>query len=178
VVAEAAAPHAQRGKRLLYQYTGPDGVSGDQPIILRRPEIVHGLRNFIQNAVDFAGSTVWIEVQWNDEWISFRVSDDGPGFPANVLPRLGDPFIRLRRDAPARPQRPGYEGMGLGLFIAKTLLERTGAEITFANGRDPRFAGETQRTGAVIEAIWPRAAIAAPRSVTRAALGENPRFTG
>jgi two-component system sensor histidine kinase RegB len=65
--------------------------------------------------------------------------------------------------------------MGLGLFIAKTLLERSGAELTFANGRDP-YTGEThdaERSGAIVEAVWPRADIVAEQAEAGRPLGEN-----
>jgi two-component system sensor histidine kinase RegB len=91
-----------------------------QPDLPRRPEIVHGLRNLIQNAVDFAASRVELRLDWTADRLSVRIRDDGPGFPPQVLERIGDPFLRLRRPAPSpRPDagadadRPGYEGMGL-----------------------------------------------------------------
>ena len=71
--------------------------------------------------------------------------------------RIGDPFVRRRKSSTEKSERPGYEGMGLGLFIAKTLLERTGAELTFANGSDPFMVPSDRpiRSGAIIEAVWP-----------------------
>ena len=72
------------------------------------------------------------------------VSDDGPGFPDDVIDRIGDPFVsRRREDAEAG-------GLGLGIFIAKTLLERTGAVVTFGRGR-----------GATVTIEWTRAALEA-----------------
>ncbi|MEI4471948.1 sensor histidine kinase RegB [Frigidibacter sp. MR17.24] len=169
---EAAEPHADRGKRLVV--TLPDvSLAGRQPLVTRRPEIIHGLRNLIQNAVDFARDTVWIDLGWSGSRITVRIADNGPGFPPHQIDRLGDPFIRRRAGAGPAPAaelpdttagaRPGYEGMGLGLFIAKTLLERTGAQISFANGSDPFLtARETPaRSGAVIELVWPRSRVEA-----------------
>ena len=96
-----------------------------------------------------------------------RIVDDGPGFPADLIGRIGDPFVR-RRAMPAgdRAQRPGYEGMGLGLFIAKTLLERSGATLSFANGYDPNRprVAQAEKCGAVVEVTWPRRAIEATRA--------------
>ncbi|MCV2882125.1 sensor histidine kinase RegB [Actibacterium sp. XHP0104] len=157
VVTEAAEPHQSRGKTVIIE-DAPANSGTRQPVIARRPEIIHGLRNLVQNAVDFAASTVWVEMQWSDHHIGVRVMDDGPGYAPQVLERIGDPFMRKRADT-----RPGYEGMGLGLFIAKTLLERTGAELSFANGRDPAHArpGDPGPTGAVVEVIWTRSDIAA-----------------
>lgn len=168
VVREAAEPHADRGKTILYDIGGDDAR---QPVIERRPEIIHGLRNLVQNAVDFARQTVWVDVSWNEEVLTVRIVDDGPGFSANVINRLGDPFVRRRRRA---RRRPGYEGMGLGLFIAKTLLERSGAELSFANGRDPADPARLgDRTGAVVEARWNRDIFADADGSDRAALGAN-----
>ena len=171
IVREAAEPHANRGKALHYDIHTVSSEDSNQPVINRRPEIIHGVRNLVQNAVDFARANVWIDVFWDDSDITIRIIDDGEGFSANVINRIGDPFVRRRR----RKQRPGYEGMGLGLFIAKTLLERTGAELSFANGHDPQDsdAGAGERTGAVVEARWSREVFADAQGAARAALGDN-----
>ena len=177
VLREAAEPHMARGKRVEFSFAPVEGSPERQPTILRRPEIIHGLRNLVQNAVDFARSTVWIEGEWMDRTVTVRIIDDGDGFPPNVIGRIGDPFVRFRRDEPQVGQRPGYEGMGLGLFIAKTLLERSGAELTFANATDPFLPPEDrpERSGAVVEAVWAMADLAAPAGV---ALGKNRRIEG
>ena len=177
VLREAAEPHMARGKRVEFSFAPVEGSPERQPTILRRPEIIHGLRNLVQNAVDFARSTVWIEGEWMDRTVTVRIIDDGDGFPPNVIGRIGDPFVRFRRDEPQVGQRPGYEGMGLGLFIAKTLLERSGAELTFANATDPFLPPEDrpERSGAVVEAVWAMADLAAPAG---AALGKNRRIEG
>ncbi len=170
VVREAAEPHANRGKTLHFAI-GTLSDDDRQPIIYRRPEIIHGIRNLVQNAVDFARENVWIDVSWDRYTVSVRIVDDGHGYSANVINRIGDPFVRKRRD----PKRPGYEGMGLGLFIAKTLLERSGAELSFANAREPNKPdqGPGERTGAVVETRWQREVFAEAEDTERAALGEN-----
>ena len=142
VLREAAEPHMDRGKAVEIVV-----AEGRQPEIPRRPEIVHGLRNLVQNAVDFARSRVEIRLDWTPERLSVRIRDDGPGFESALLDRIGDPFMRGRptgRPHEPRPaERPGYEGMGLGLFIAKSLLERTGARLTFDNARGSAHARVT-----------------------------------
>ncbi len=161
---EAADPHMARGKTVLFDLAPGAGGDDRQPLVQRRPEVIHGLRNLVQNAVDFAGSTVWVDASWTGSNISVRISDDGEGYPSHVLGRIGDPFVRSRRGAEPNPgSRPDYEGMGLGLFIAKTLLERSGAELSFANGSDPFLSPDEhpERSGAIVEVIWPRRAIAA-----------------
>ena len=143
--------------------------------ILRRPEVIHGLRNLVQNAVDFARSSVWVESAWTDDTISVRIMDDGRGYSPNILGRIGDPFVRRRRAGLDRSQRPEYEGMGLGLFIAKTLLERTGAELSFANAGDGPAGLPTraERSGAVVEVVWPRRKIDAKSGDNRIEPGSN-----
>jgi two-component system sensor histidine kinase RegB len=161
VLREAAEPHLERGKSVAFDVF--PGVTGSerQPTILRRPEVIHGLRNLVQNAVDFARAQVWIDATWTDAVISVRIIDDGAGYPASVLGRIGDPFVRSRTASQETGQRPDYEGMGLGLFIAKTLLERSGAELSFANGADPFLARaeHPSRSGAIVEVRWPASAL-------------------
>lgn len=155
IIILAAEPHGERGKELHFNLRPSDMSQADEPLIHRHPEIIHGLRNLVQNAVDFAARNVWIEAHWSDSDIGMRISDDGPGYAPHELGRIGDPFMgKKKRNETSR--RAGYEGMGLGLFIAKTLLERTGAELSFANGTDLVDG----RKGAIISVRWPRAAIA------------------
>ena len=150
LLSEAAEPHLGRGKVVTIA-----AAETRQPNIQRRPEIVHGLRNLIQNAVDFASEQVWIDPVWDRTELVVRIVDDGPGFPQHLIGRMGDPFVRSRRPDP--DQRPDYDGMGLGLFIAKTLLERTGARLTFSNAADPFLSPleRPARSGAVVTVRWP-----------------------
>lgn len=172
IIQEAAAPHDGPEKRIEYFVDGEiaHGVLLPSPTFPRRPEIIHALRNLIQNAVDFAQSVVWIEIDEMPERIVIRIQDDGPGFSSEVLNRLGDPFLTTRRGRKAR--EGGYEGMGLGLFIAKTLLERRGATIAFSNQR----ISQTTLPGALIEIRWNRSDIdpdksTPPPGVAPASLG-------
>lgn len=179
LVEEAAEPHLDRGKDVVIEVAPSQSGNGTPPTVLRHPEVIHGLRNLIQNAVDFSKSRVWIESTWSDDRIALRVMDDGKGYPTHLIGRIGDPFMRKRRSDRDRRQRPGYEGMGLGLFIAKTLLERTGAELSFANGSDGSATERptSQPSGAIVEVVWPRDMIEVPASDESAALGENPKFS-
>ena len=175
VVQEAAEPHMRRGKTIHFE-EGPI-ADGDfaQPSILRKPEVIHGLRNLIQNAVDFARANIWVEAVWTEDLISVRILDDGRGYPSHLIGRIGDPFVRRRRTDTDRKARPEYEGMGLGLFIAKTLLERTGAELTFSNGSDPyqNVTSDKNRRGAIVEVVWPRAMIDAQMGENTIPIGSN-----
>jgi two-component system sensor histidine kinase RegB len=175
VVREASEPHLGRGKIVKFETIPPKNDESRQPDIFRRPEIIHGIRNFIQNAVDFAQNAVLVEISWTDDTISLRISDDGPGFPNSVLGRIGEPFVRRRRSQEGRVRRPGYEGMGLGLFIAKTLLERSGATLNFANGSARAVSGH--RGGAIVTVKWPRASVEARAETSRGALGDNTLIT-
>ena len=130
----------------------------------------------MQNAVDFAATTVWVEANWSDTVISVRIFDDGTGFPPHILGRIGDPFMRRRPSDRSNARRPEYEGMGLGLFIAKTLLERSGAELRFANGADSAPKTDTP-VGAVVKVTWPREKLDAHHGETPLPTGENTRFT-
>lgn len=179
VINEAAEPHMHRGKFIHFEEGPGPGGGYQQPSILRKPEIIHGLRNLIQNAVDFASANVWVESMWTDDLISIQIIDDGRGIPVHLLGRIGDPFMRKRRSTAEKKERPGYEGMGLGLFIAKTLLERSGAELSFANGTDPfRSDGEeVRKRGAIVEVVWPRSKIDAHEGGQRAPMGENQPIT-
>lgn len=171
VMREAAEPHASRGKQIRFDAAPEDGGDHEMPVVFRRPEIIHGLRNLVQNAVDFARAEVRVTARWTDETVTIRIADDGEGFPPHLIRRIGDPFMRRRRSAEERARRPGYDGMGLGLFIAKTLLERSGARLNFANGGGGTSDGEPQ--GAIVQVVWPRDVVDAARTGAPAALGEN-----
>ena len=164
VLREAAEPHLDRGKAVHFAVD-----PGAQPVIARRAETVHGLRNLIQNAVDFATSTVEVEATWTATSVTVRIEDDGEGFPESLMGRIGDPFVGRRR-VEEGPRRPGYDGMGLGLFIAKTLLERTGAKLAFANGGGPATVRGDAAGGAIVVVTWPRAALG---EAPEGGLGQN-----
>ena len=138
-VAEALAQTARPPAFAVLDLRLGDGVPATAPIQVRSPEIVQGIGNIVQNAVSFARHEVRIATRWTTEWSQVEVSDDGPGFSEALLDELGTPFISTRQ---------GEEGhMGLGVFIAKTLLERTGAAVTFGN----RSSGEG---GAAVSVRW------------------------
>ena len=166
VVQEAIAPHARRPDvRVEAVVSGPHGAPA--PEIWRLAEVLHALTAFVENAVDFAKSEILVTARFDARHIVVEVRDDGPGFAPEVLTKLGEPYVTSR---PAgQPMRSGHVGMGLGFFIAKTLLERTGATVDFRNGR---------RDGAVITARWRREAIEAPAQmgvVSGLSALDNPR---
>ena len=140
---EAAAPFLETpmGADIRIETESGDGAS--EPMLRRQPEIIYGLRNFIENAVGFAKSDVRIAAAWTETQLDITIEDDGPGFSTEVLARLGEPYVSSRfaawrADGP-RPASARTGGMGLGFFIAKSLLERTGAAISWGN-RSPNGA--------------------------------------
>ena len=122
------------------------------PYIARNPGIHYGLGNMIDNAVDFASKKVVVALRWDESHVHIEISDDGPGFPTAILDQLGEPFVTARKNEIGAKKR----GMGLGLFIAKTLLERSGAEVQFKN----MAHAEHNQKGAFISVSWPRERIA------------------
>lgn len=149
VVAEAIEPHRIPGIT-VHVSCGPVGLlPADQtrePMTLRSPGLMHAISNIVENAVDFSRRQVDITVRWTGRDVTLTIADDGPGFSAEVRDLLGEPFISTRAETPASRT---HTGMGLGFFIAKTLLERSGAELEFANRRPPE-------TGAIVRLRWPR----------------------
>lgn len=147
LVEEAAAPFKGLGVELRVTYAPGDAGEPRVPFIRRSPEILHALGAFIENAVSFADSQVRAVASWTDEQFMVTISDDGPGFAAEVMPKLGEPYVSQRSEA-----HLGGGDMGLGFFIAKTLIERTGGRIATRNRTPPR-------QGAIVQAVWPRKAL-------------------
>jgi two-component system, sensor histidine kinase RegB len=137
----------------------PENRGEAQPQVWRAPELLHGLGNIIENAADFAASKVRLEAGWNDERLRITIEDDGPGFAPEIFERIGEPYTTSRPglkapgEADLRPKGDDmdkHEGMGLGFFIAKTLLERTGGAVKAVNPAEG---------GARVSVIWRRGRI-------------------
>lgn len=142
LIEEVSAPHRDFGIRIQLE---PGEQAGAEPVGRRNPGVIYGLGNLVENAVDFAREQVVIRWRWLAEQIEITIVDDGNGFTPEVLDRIGEPYMTTRQGS----EEGG--GLGLGLFIAKTLLERSGAVIDFRNSS---VVGE----GALIQVTWPRAA--------------------
>lgn len=147
VVEEASAPFRGLGVDIRLKSGALEGANSRIPTVNRMPEVLHALSAFIENAVSFADTRVDIDTRWNGENIAITIKDDGPGFAAEVLPLLGEPYVSRRDESNA-----GGGDMGLGFFIAKTLIERTDGMISMRNRSLPNH-------GAVVQATWPRAAL-------------------
>jgi two-component system sensor histidine kinase RegB len=154
LIEEAVAPHRNFGIAIGVTLP-PDRTS--EPAGARNPAIRYGLGNLIENAVDFAHRRVEIFAQWTDEEVSITISDDGPGFAPEVVDRLGAPYVTHRRPGSRGPEgeEDAVFGLGLGFFIAKTLLERSGAKLSLTNQAPPLH-------GATISVTWSRAEFERP----------------
>ena len=130
ILDEVARPHEGRGKVILFD---AESGAGPAPVFPRSVGLLYGLGNLIENATDFARQSVRIETAWDHASISVRITDDGPGFAPELIDRLGEPYLTSRPRDPAGSDVHQPGGLGLGIFIAKTLLERTGARLRFDN---------------------------------------------
>ncbi|MDX1542099.1 MAG: ATP-binding protein, partial [Geminicoccaceae bacterium] len=130
-----ARPHQDGGTEIEIRVEVEDGAQ--EPVLNPLPTVRHGLGNLIQNAVQFARRRVRIRVLVSVDQVRVVIEDDGPGFAPEVMEQLGEPYVSTRRDE---------GGLGLGVFIAQTLLARSGASLRF----------ETRRGGATVEVNWPR----------------------
>jgi two-component system, sensor histidine kinase RegB len=144
LIEETVAPHRDFGVAIKVRLAV---AVTREPVGARNPAILYGVGNILENAVDFAHQTVEVNAWWNTETVEIIISDDGPGIAPDMLKRIGEPYLSRRRSADdAQNER---SGLGLGVFIARTLLERTGAKVTFSNRTFPDH-------GAVVHIAWPR----------------------
>ena len=143
LIEETVAPHREFDIAIKVRIA----VAGSsEPVGLRNPAILYGVGNLVENAVDFAREAVEVNAWWNEDRVEIVISDDGPGIPPDILKRIGEPYVSSRKRASDASAR---RGLGLGVFIARTLLERTDARVTFANRVFPDH-------GAVVTIPWPR----------------------
>jgi two-component system, sensor histidine kinase RegB len=154
LIEEVVAPHRLVAVPIEVRTTAVEGVTprsatAQEPVGERNPGVIYGLGNLVENAIDFAATKVEVEARWSDKAVEIVIADDGAGFPPNVLEQLGEPFVTTRPAQGWRQEAPDeHIGMGLGFFIAKTLLERSGATLALAN---------RPQGGAKVTVTWPRA---------------------
>ena len=98
--------------------------------ITKSIEIVYGLRNFIGNANKFSKDKIFINLKSDSEMTEITIEDDGIGYPRDILPKIGEPYLKT-----SNPEEKSKTGLGLGLFIGKTLLEKNFASLNFRNSK-------------------------------------------
>jgi two-component system, sensor histidine kinase RegB len=155
---DAVEPHRSLEVEIAVTAAG----EGPEPLCRRSPGLLHGLANILDNAADFAARRVEVEARWTADQVRIEIRDDGPGFAPEVLLRAGEPYVTTRGPDKGKTDE-GAGGLGLGLFIAKTLIERSGAQLTLTNAAPPE-------SGAVVRITWPRplferGALAPPQEV-------------
>jgi two-component system sensor histidine kinase RegB len=148
LIDEAVAPHRNFGVAINVSLAAQNDAI--EPVAGRNPGILYGLGNLVENAVDFAREKVDVAVAYSREEVSVTISDDGPGFAPEIMDRVGEPYVTSSRRRRFNVGGEAGGGLGLGGFIAKTLLERSGATLTFENRVFPE-------RGAVVQARWNRA---------------------
>lgn len=139
---EVAEPLKGLGRELRIVVKPADGGDVHPPSLRRAPEMLYAVGNYAENAIDFSQRTVTLTGRWSDRWLEIEISDDGAGFPPEIISKLGEPYVTRRSGA------PGRGGLGLGFFIAKTFVERLNGRVVFGNKRPPE-------TGAIVRARWP-----------------------
>lgn len=157
IVEDAASPYQELGKVLRINAAPAEGAEGEaatEPVGQRQPGVIYGLGNIIENAVDFARFNVDVTARWDAETVVVEIVDDGPGFPADLIDSIGDPYVTTRGASSGKASKEA-SGLGLGFFIAKTLLERSGATLELENRQSPN-------RGARVRLTWPRSAFAKP----------------
>lgn len=145
LIEEIVAPHREFGVEIKVRIAV---AASKEPVGTRNPAILYGVGNILENALDFARSAVEVNAWWNDDSVEIVISDDGPGFAPDIIKRIGEPYLSRRRSG-GDEATGEHSGLGLGVFIARTLLGRTGAKISFTNRTFPDH-------GAVVSIVWPR----------------------
>jgi two-component system, sensor histidine kinase RegB len=145
LIEEVVAPNRDAGVEIDVTIVKDDP---SEPVGARNPAVLYGLGNILENAVDFARERVEVEAKWTNDQVIVVVRDDGSGFPPEIIDRMGEPYVTSSRGR--RMRGTEMPGLGLGFFIAKTLLARAGAKISLENKQFPQ-------RGAIVKVRWKRA---------------------
>jgi two-component system sensor histidine kinase RegB len=157
LIEEVVAPHRNFGVAIA---VNTPGDRNSEPVGARNPAILYGLGNLLENAVDFAANEVAVDIRWDEQTVDVTINDDGPGFAPEILGRIGEPYVTSRHHQPDDTSEEST-GLGLGFFIAKTLLERSGATLSFQNRPTPEH-------GAIIRLSWSRSDFERPLTLVAA----------
>src|SRR5216684_4398400 len=145
LIEEVVAPNRGAGVAIEVE------IAKDDPretVGARNPAVLYGLGNILENAVDFARERVQVTAAWTDDKVVVEVNDDGSGFPPEIIDSMGEPYVTSERGRRMRGRE--MPGLGLGFFIAKTPLARSGAKISLKNKAFPQ-------RGAIVRVRWKRA---------------------
>jgi len=180
---EASQPYKNFEKQIIFRLNGVsqshEGISINEkmiPLVKREPELIHGIRNIVHNALKFSKSHVDINLITNSRKINLEITDDGKGFPNDITNMIGEPFLKKSNFYLMEVKnRRSEEGMGLGLFIANILLEKTKGRLKFSNMQQIENDGKKRITGAKVEISWERSSIEVLQWDKKAKMKENPR---
>ena len=183
IIFEASQPHKKLDKKIIFRLNGVrqghEGISIKEkmiPLVRREPELIHGIRNIVHNALKFAKSTVDINLITTSRKLNLEIIDDGKGFPNDFTKMIGEPFIKKSAFySNGAKTKTSEEGMGLGLFIANILLEKTNGQLKFSNVKQSDYDGKKRIIGAKVEISWERSSMEVLRWDKKSKVKENPR---
>jgi two-component system sensor histidine kinase RegB len=151
---EAALEAGLHNKEIIISCRPNGLLATGEPRLRRQPELIYGLGNLIENAAEFAIGKVYVAVTYSAQQVVVEVADDGPGFASDIIGRLGEPYTSSRSSKAI--QDNDEFGLGLGFFIARTLLQRSGARVTARNLKKTELIDGAMPGGACVQVVWPR----------------------
>ena len=183
LIFEASQPYKKLDKKIIFRLNGVrqgyEGISIKEkmiPLVRREPELIHGIRNIVHNALKFAKTSVDINLITASRKLKLEIIDDGKGFSYDVTKMIGEPIIKKSAFySTGAKTETSEEGMGLGLFIANILLERTNGQLKFSNVKQSEGGGKKRIIGAKVEISWERSSIEVLRWDKKSKVKENPR---
>ena len=151
---EAVLEAGQIGRE-IHVSCGANGLlATGEPLLPRHAELIYGLGNLIENAAEFARSAVWVAATYSAQQVTLEIADDGPGFASDIISHLGEPYTSSRRAEEGAAD--GEFGLGLGFFIARTLIRRSGGLMEPRNLKADEVIETATPGGACVRISWPR----------------------
>ena len=157
---EAALEAGLHNKEIIISCRPNGLLATREPRLRRQPELIYGLGNLIENAAEFADNTVYVAVTYSAQQVVVEVADDGPGFASDIIGRLGEPYTSSRSSKGV--QDIDEFGLGLGFFIARTLLQRSGARVSARNLKKTELIDGAMPGGACVRIVWSRQKLETP----------------
>jgi two-component system sensor histidine kinase RegB len=152
---EAVLEAGDHDKQIFVSSQANGLLATSEPLVTRQPELIYGLGNLIENAAEFAHGSVWVQATYSAQQVVIEIADDGPGFAADILTHLGEPYTSSRRSKFSRDETGDF-GLGLGFFIARTLMQRSGGKISARNLKVTEMVDGQMPGGACVRVVWPR----------------------